>query len=85
MSYKFSELEQAKKDFEAVFNAGLGNFLEDRIILVALLRVLYNPVAFDKYLERTHPEIIDSGMSQIQIVEKYYGVAGVELIIKLSP
>ena len=81
--YKITELDQARQDFRAVFNAGLNEFLEDRKLIAMLQQIIIDIVAFDKYLDKTHPE--SEGWAMIHKLKHHYGESGIDLINKLSP
>lgn len=80
MSYKLSELSQAKEDFRAVFNTGLGALLDNEVTtMFAALTI--NIVAFNAWMEKEHGDF--AALSLNQMVEKHYGTAGTLLIDKL--
>ena len=77
--YKIHERDKARKDFQRVFNAPIGQFY-DGLISVVFKHICIDPFKFDFWLHKRHGEYEDAGKSMQDILMEHYGQEGIDLL-----
>ena len=82
MKYKFSETHKLNEKFQSIFGVGFKPFY-DGWMSVLSKHLCIDILKFDDWLHEKHGTYENEGMGMNDVIRKYYGEKGVNLIDEL--